>query len=119
MGYFRRKPRRRSERAFKESLHTGAPLGPVALTRPATFREWRYVRLAVPAWHWDTGQGQGIFRACGAVQETRRLEPEQWRRLRRLLLWFGANLRKPRLTNAQAIFWFKLNALACRRRVKE
>lgn len=90
----------------------------VALTgRAEPYREWRYVRLSVPAWHWDTGIGQGIFRIAGLVQERMRLDEAHEREIDRALNWFNRKLPVPDIRDPEAIFWFKHSASECKRRV--
>ena len=117
MGYFEPKRRRRREARLKHSLRTGDP-GVVVLTgRAQPYREWRYVRLSVPAWHWDTGVGQGIFTIAGIVQDRMRLNEKQQRELDRALNWFNRKLPVPEISERQAIFWFKHSATESKRRV--
>ena len=117
MGYFPPKRRRQREAQLKQALRAGDP-GVVALTAIAEpYREWRYVRLSVPAWHWDTGIGQGIFRIAGLVQERMRLDDKQQREIDRALNWFNRKLPSPELDEPKAIFWFKHSARECKRRV--
>jgi hypothetical protein len=117
MGYFEPKRRRRREAQLKHWLRAGDP-GVVALTgRAQPYREWRYVRLAVPAWHWDTGVGQGIFTIAGIVQDRMRLNEKQQRELDRALNWFNRKLPVPDISERQAIFWFKHSATESKRRV--
>jgi hypothetical protein len=79
MGYFRLKPRRQAERAHKESLRLGQDPGVTMMTPGPTYKEWRNVRVAVPAWPWDAGQGQGVSarlassaeRACSRRRRSR------------------------------------------------
>jgi hypothetical protein len=91
----------------------------VLASQPHAFEEWRYVRLAVPAWHWDTGRGQGIFSIAGLVQERMRLTEAQQQALASSLRWFNRRLSVPDLGDRRAIFWFKFRAVECRRRVMQ
>jgi hypothetical protein len=87
----------------------------VSAARP--FEEWRFVRLAVPAWHWSSGGGLGIFRVAGDVQNRMRLGEEHDEKLAATLRWFNKRLPCPSLHEPRAIFWFKFSAAECRRRV--
>ncbi|HEX4461357.1 MAG TPA: hypothetical protein VIA18_25425 [Polyangia bacterium] len=117
MGYFPPKRRRQREARLKHALRAGDP-GAVVLTgRAEPYREWRYVRLAVPAWHWDTGVGQGIFTIAGIVQARMRLDDKQQLELERALNWFNRKLPVPDIDERDAIFWFKHSANECKRRV--
>jgi hypothetical protein len=122
MGYFRKKRDRVVEGQWKLALRAGAP-GPLAQMHDGrTFAEWRYVRVAVPAWHWDTGRGQGIFQVAGAVQDTMRLSDEQRRQLDAAMRWFNRRLPVPyvgRRWDTKAIFWLKYDATECRRRIAQ
>src|SRR5215470_4387194 len=87
MGYFRRKPRRIAERAFKEAQRLGLPCTTV-LTGARVHHDYTFVRLAAPEWHWDSGSGRGIFRVLRALRKGRPMTREQYRVLDRENIWF-------------------------------
>jgi hypothetical protein len=117
MGYFKQKRSRRREGVPKAALRLGRVQGAAEVRVTQPFEEWRFVRLSVPAWHWGTGEGQGIFRVAGVVRENMRLSEDQDRQLASTLRWFNKRLPCPRIFDAKAIFWFKFSAAECRRRV--
>ena len=117
MGYFERKRSRRREGTLKTAVRLGRVEGAVEVAATQPFEEWRYVRLSVPAWHWGTADGQGIFRVAGYVQDKVRLTEEQNDELAATLRWFNKRLPVARIREPRAIFWFKFSAAECRRRV--
>jgi hypothetical protein len=119
MGYFERKRSRNREGTLKAAARVGRIDSAVEVAATEPFEEWRFVRLAVPAWHWGTGEGQGIFRVAGHVQDKVRLTEEQGKKLAAMLAWFNKRLPVPRVSNPKAIFWFKFSATECRRRVTQ
>lgn len=119
MGYLKRKRSRGREGTLKEAARAGVVAGAVEVAATEPFEEWRFVRLAVPAWHWGTGEGQGIFRVAGHIQDNVRLGEEQEKRLAATLRWFNKRLPVPRIVEPRALFWFKFSAAECRRRVTQ
>lgn len=117
MGYFKQKRSRRREGALKDEVRRGHIESTAEVTATKPFKEWRFVRLSVPAWHWSTGDGLGIFRVTGDVQETMKLSEADEKKLASTLRWFNKNLPVPKIYRKEAIFWFKFSAGECRRRV--
>lgn len=117
MGYFKRRRSRGREGTLKAAARKGRVEGAVEVAAKEPFKEWRFVRLAVPAWHWGTDEGQGIFRVAGHIQENVRLGEEQEKKLAATLRWFNKRLPVPRVFDPRALFWFKFSAVECRRRV--
>ncbi|APR83436.1 Hypothetical protein A7982_08785 [Minicystis rosea] len=117
MGYFKPKRSRRREGALKSALRAGRIEGAAEVTPTEPFKEWRFVRLSVPAWYWSSGSSLGVFCVAGDVQDKMRLSDEQNRKLEATLRWFNKRLPVPSIADTRAIFWFKLSAAECRRRV--
>src|SRR5262245_6675408 len=119
MGYFKRKRSRSHEGTLKAAARRGRVENAVEVAPKEPFQEWRFVRLSVPAWHWGTGEGQGIFRVAGHVRKNVRLSEEQEKKLAVTLRWFNNRLPVPRISEPKAVFWFKFSAAECRRRVTQ
>src|SRR5687768_10368894 len=76
-------------------------------------RGHKFVRLATSTIDHESHERQGIFVAAYDLRHTPSLTKDDRRELKRLLTWFGLNLRAPRHVTPRAIFWFRVEAVEC------
>jgi hypothetical protein len=115
MGYLRFKLRRSRCRAairaaYRRSLPPELMQWVRATPQPPRGPGTRFLRLATDQQHPVSGEPQGIFAAAYELRDSGDLFPEQRRRLRDLLRWFGTNLAAPKRVPRRAIFWIRSDA---------
>jgi hypothetical protein len=71
-----------------------------------------FLRFVTTRVHKDSRKPEGVFAAMYSLLDSGSLDPEEWKRLREIRIWFSKNLPAPPASFSanRAIFWFKSGA---------
>jgi hypothetical protein len=122
MGYL---PRQRSRARWRDEVRAAnrrrvpVELRAWVAAPPEPPRRHKFVRLATSKIDPESHERQGIFIASDELRRGPLLSKDDRRELRRLLTWFGRNLRAPRDVTPRAVFWFRVEAFECIEKVWE
>jgi len=74
-----------------------------------------YMRFVTTRVHEDSHKPEGVFTAAYALLGSGSLDPDEWKRVRAMLIWFQRNLptTPDRFSARRAIFWFKSSSKEC------
>ena len=75
--------------------------------------------LVIPRRHEDSHLDMGVFVAAYVHMDDEHVDSDQRAWLRRVLLWFQANLHAPVISDPRALFWFRGQRNPCLDRVWE
>ena len=116
MGYLlrqRRRARWRDEVRAANRRPVPVDLRAWVAAPPEPPRGHKFVRLATSKIDPESHERQGVFTAAYELRHGPLLTKDDRRELKRLLTWFGLNLRAPRDVTPRAILWFRVEAVEC------
>jgi hypothetical protein len=80
-----------------------------------------FMRFVTTRLHKKSHKPEGVFAAAYSLLDSGSLDPDEWKRLREILIWFNKNLPHPpgKFSANRAIFWFKSGAKESIRQIWE
>jgi len=77
------------------------------------------MRFVTTRTHHESHKAEGVFAAAYVLLGSDALNPDEWKQLREILIWFNKNLPTPskNFSASRAIFWFKSGAKESIKRV--